>query len=99
MMKTTIRKSNIARIEVQRNFCQHCGLRIRQELQKIEDINNVVFYPESAMVVFSFYRANELATALNVLSDLGYPEVGEVPKIYNGNSNIHCACTPMKYNA
>jgi len=99
VMKTVIRKRNIARIEVQRNFCQQCGGRIRNALQKIDDIGNVVFYPDSATVVFSFYKANELSRALNVLTELGYPEIGEVPSTENKGHATHCKCHPIEYKA
>ena len=98
-MKTVIRKRNIARIEVQRNFCQQCGGRIRQALQKIDDIGNVIFYPDSATVVFSFYKANDLSKALNMLTEMGYPEVGEIPSVANRGCSMQCKCHPMEYQA
>ena len=95
-MRTATHNRNIARIEVQKSFCQDCGRKIRQELLKIEDINNVALYPESTMVVFSFFRANELSKALNVLTELGYPEVGEVPGIENQQVNICSNCQSVE---
>ena len=91
-MKTTIRKRNVAHIELQKSFCQNCSHKIRHELQKIEDIANIVLYPDSAIVVFSFFRANELSKALNVLTELGYPEIGEDPLTGHFNSPIACDC-------
>jgi len=79
-----IHQKNVARVEVQKSFCKRCQLAIKAELQKIENIASVNLYPEHTMVVFSFFRANELAVALNTLSDLGYPEIGEM-----SNGNYH----------
>jgi hypothetical protein len=83
-------KKNIARIEVQNSFCIRCAGSIRQELQKIEDIANINLYPDNAMVVFSFFRARELANALNILTELGYPEIGEAPLV---GRKVSRACT------
>ncbi len=97
-MRTSTHNRNTARIAVQRSFCQDCGRKIRRELLKIEDISNVALYPECAMVVFSFFRANELSKALNVLTELGYPEMGEVsvsgnqdPQLCGNCQSIECA--------
>ena len=97
-MRTATHNNNIARIEVQRSFCQECGHKIRRELLKIEDISNVALYPESTMVVFGFSRANELSKALNLLTELGYPEIGEVsanenkaPQLCGNCQSIECA--------
>ena len=81
----TLKYRNTARIAVQKSFCARCAVHIKQELQKIEDIANVDFYPESTMIKFSFIRANELAAALNTLTELGYPEVGEIPSVKTKN--------------
>lgn len=90
-MKTATPR-NVAKIEVQRSFCTRCQLRIKEELQKIEDIANVNLYPEYAMIVFSFFRANELAIALNKLTEMGYPEVGETPTPSQYHKNFNCSC-------
>lgn len=95
-MKKAMQKRTIARVEVQRSFCENCGLRIRQELLKIQDVSNVVVYPQSALVVFSFFRANELSQVLNVLTELGYPEVGEDPTTGYFSPVLGCSCTPVE---
>lgn len=89
-----LQERNMARIEVQKQFCLKCAQGIKRELQKIEDIANIDFYPENTMVKFSFSRANELAMALNTLTKLGYPEVGEIsPTIQNHQKeNTICNC-------
>lgn len=93
MRKEILQKRNTARIAVQKGFCDRCAVRIKQELQKIEDIANVDFYPENTMIKFSFIRANELAVALNILTELGYPEVGEIPSIKTkSRKQIWCNC-------
>ncbi len=66
-------KTGFAQITVQNNFCLKCQHKIRKHLRAINDISNVHLYPEDALVVFNFVRANEIARALNVLTELGYP--------------------------
>ncbi len=83
-------KTNQARIPVQQSFCSCCAHKIKDALSAIEDISNVCLYPNDALVVFNFVRANEISKALNVLTDLGHPEEGE---IVNHNSTIpDCGC-------
>ena len=87
------RKTNLARIPVQQSFCIGCAGKIKEALSAIEDISNVHLYPGEALVVFNFVRANEISQALNVLTDLGYPEEGEIVK---NNSNIpRCSCSAL----
>ncbi|MGB5817862.1 MAG: hypothetical protein WBG90_00150 [Saonia sp.] len=87
-MKTS--KISIARIPVQQSFCGRCSDKIKEALLKIEDITNVNLYPTDSLVVFNFVRANEISNALNVLSELGYPEKGE--KINGGTMVSLCSC-------
>ena len=83
---------NFARIEVQKCFCESCMPKIKQELQKIKDISNVGFCKEGPMVFFNFIRANELACALNTLTELGYPEIGEMPASNTYGAVNSCGC-------
>ncbi|NJB70144.1 copper chaperone CopZ [Saonia flava] len=69
--------SGFATVHVQNAFCQKCSSTIKKELLKIMDITNVYLYPTDSLVVFNFVKANELSTALNILTDLGYPPEGE----------------------
>ncbi|WP_139063626.1 heavy-metal-associated domain-containing protein [Flagellimonas eckloniae] len=88
-------KTGLAKIPVQNSFCASCSHQIRKELLKIEDISNVHLFPTESLVVFNFVRANELSTALNVLTDLGYPQVGD--RINGRNHHPpYCTCTRMK---
>ena len=66
-------KTGFAQITVQNNFCLKCQHKIRKHLSAIEDISNVRLYPEDSLIVFNFIRANEIAKALNTLTELGYP--------------------------
>ena len=70
-------KSHTARIPVQQSFCQRCAETIKNVLSQIEDVTHVRSYPEEALVVLNFIRANEISKVLNALSDLGFPERGE----------------------
>ncbi|MEM7484267.1 MAG: hypothetical protein AAF348_03575 [Bacteroidota bacterium] len=74
-MKTN--KLSIARIPVQQSFCSRCSVKIKEALSSIKDITNVNLYPMESLVVFNFVRANQISNALNVLTELGYPEMGE----------------------
>ena len=68
---------NIARIPVQNSFCKKTCDKIRVEIEKVLNSNNVVFYPSDALVVFNFKKANELSEVLNILTVLGYPPAGD----------------------
>ncbi|NHF58323.1 hypothetical protein FK220_003150 [Flavobacteriaceae bacterium TP-CH-4] len=70
-------KQQIARIQVQNNFCERCKSSIQTKLTKIRDVSNVRLYPKESLVVFNFFRANELSDVLNALTEMGYPEEGE----------------------
>ena len=87
-MNTT--KTNLARIPVQQSFCSCCAHKIKDALSAIEDISNVCLYPNDALVVFNFVRANEISKALNVLTDLGHPEEGEI--VDHNNTTPDCGC-------
>lgn len=83
--------TGFAKISVQKSFCDFCSTRIREELLKIKDITNVYLFPNDSMVVFNFVKANELSTALNVLTSMGYPPKGDkIPKRYLLSKNCGC---------
>ncbi len=83
--------TGLARIPVQNLFCNFCGLSIKETLLQIENITNVYLYPNEAMIVFNFVKANELSSALNALTDLGYPPKGDKILKNKLSSNI-CSC-------
>lgn len=91
-------KSGMAKIEVQNSFCTRCSVKIKIELLKIENITNVYLYPFDSLVVFNFVRANELSTALNTLTALGYPQKGER---INMKNYVHpwCKCSENREEA
>jgi len=70
-------KTGLARIYVQGNFCINCLPAIKAELLKIEDISNVYMKPCKSLVVFNFIKPNEISSAMNVLTSLGYPPKGD----------------------
>ena len=81
--------TSTARIEVQGHFCKGCSRRIKKKLQLVNDINNIRFYPKESLITFNFLKANKLSIALNVLSEMGYPEKGErVTQLYK----TKCLC-------
>ncbi|MEO9513575.1 MAG: heavy metal transporter [Flavobacteriaceae bacterium] len=83
-------KLSLAKIPVQNKFCGKCSSQIKSELLKIRDITNVYLYPTDSLVVFSFVKANELSTALNILTALGYPPQGD--RIKNKCQVPFCSC-------
>ncbi|WP_422859151.1 hypothetical protein ACOKFD_17870 [Flagellimonas sp. S174] len=83
-------KTNIARIPVQRTFCNRCSIKIKDALLNIKDITNVNLYPMESLIVFNFIRANEISKALNVLTELGCPEEGE--KVTDDLNVTFCNC-------
>ena len=90
MLKEVITTS-MAKIQVEQHFCKNCSIGIEKELQDIETITNIRFYPKELLVTFNFVKADKLSTALNVLSDIGYPEKGE--KLFKKQfSNSVCCC-------
>lgn len=95
----TIPKKKIARIEVQQNFCDACGETILYELDEIEGVSNIIVYPTNAVIVFCFSRANELSKALNILTKLGFPEIGDDPILEHKNAHKECNCSTIEYAA
>ena len=69
---------SMAKIEVQRNFCNSCSKEIREELEQIEGIKNLRLYPKDLLITFNFRKAQHLSAILNRLSVIGYPEKGEM---------------------
>ncbi len=86
-------KAGLAKISVRNTFCLNCSKKIENALLGIRDISNVYLYPEEALIVFSFVKANELADALNALTDLGYPPKGDS---INPGAFVNPACICMR---
>lgn len=80
---------SIAKIEVQQSFCKNCSKCIKKELQIVKDLKNIRLYPKDSMITFNFMEANKLSEALNILSNLGYPEMGERTMT---NQRSLCSC-------
>ncbi|MFD2586719.1 hypothetical protein ACFSQJ_07235 [Croceitalea marina] len=70
-------KTQLARVHVQNSFCLRCKALIEAKLSEIQNISNIRLYNNEPMVVFNFFKANELSDVLNTLSEIGYPEIGE----------------------
>lgn len=70
-------KAQRARIPVQNKFCIRCKNAILLKLAEIPNISSVQLYEKESLVVFNFFKANELSEVLNLLTEIGYPEVGE----------------------
>jgi len=70
-------KTQLARIQVQNKFCMSCKNAIKSRLSEIKSISNIQLYVNESMIVFNFLKANELSDVLNLLTEIGYPEIGE----------------------
>ncbi|GMN05003.1 hypothetical protein MTsPCn5_03910 [Croceitalea sp. MTPC5] len=80
----------LARIQVQNRFCTSCKSAIKARLAEIKSISNIELYVSESLVVFNFLRANELCDVLNVLSEIGHPEIGE--RFTNPNEAVSKIC-------
>ncbi|TBN04412.1 heavy-metal-associated domain-containing protein [Hyunsoonleella flava] len=69
--------TSLARIVVQNPFCTNCSVSIKKKIMEIEQVQNVRLFPEDALVVFNFNRANQISEVLNTLMNLGYPPEGD----------------------
>jgi len=74
--------TGLARITTQNSFCKKCINPIKNKIMEITNIKNVYLYPSGSLVVFNFNNANQISEVLNVLTALGYPEIGEQVSIY-----------------
>lgn len=83
-------KGKIARIEVQKHFCETCSSIIRKQLQEIGDVKNIKLYPKDSLITFSFTNAYKLCTALNILSENGFYEKGERINEQRFQQICHC---------
>lgn len=70
--------TSLARIFVQNKFCIQCVDTIESRMMEVQHISNVIVYPQDALVVFNFRKANQVSEVLNTLTSLGYPPLGDV---------------------
>lgn len=85
-------KTQFARIQVQNGFCTRCKSLIAAKLSEIEHVSNIQLFAKESLVVFNFFRANELSDVLNVLSEIGHPEIGErIASPFQLSSKV-CSC-------
>ena len=85
-------KTQLARIQVQNSFCKGCKSAIKAKLSEIKSISNIQLYVNDSLVVFNFLKANEVSDVLNMLSEIGHPEIGErFNTIHKGTSKM-CLC-------
>ncbi|MGB5982145.1 MAG: hypothetical protein WBG46_08380 [Nonlabens sp.] len=68
---------NTARINIQGHITDSCSQVISMHLNGIENILNVRVIKEESVVIFSFDRLHKLSDALNLLTSIGFPEVGD----------------------
>ena len=88
----SISPSSMARVEVQRHFCDNCANAIRHELEHLEGIKNIRLYPRDLLITFNFLKAEHLSSLLNMLSVIGYPERGEHACDMMKQTKTMCSC-------
>ncbi len=84
-------ETNLARIFVQNKFCTHCVDKVKTKMMEVQNISNVIVYPQDALVVFNFKRANQVSEVLNTLTSLGYPPLGDAMEKNNYQTPL-CEC-------
>ncbi|MCK0108878.1 heavy-metal-associated domain-containing protein [Flavobacteriaceae bacterium S0825] len=87
-MKTTL--------EIQNLKCGGCANTIITRLSALENIENVLVNNDNDMVTFNYKEDDNLSEAINLLSKLGYPIVGESnPLTKKAKSFVSCAVGRM----
>jgi copper chaperone CopZ len=87
-MKTTL--------EIQNLKCGGCANTIITRLSALENIENVLVNNDNDTVTFNYKKDDNLSEAINLLSKLGYPIVGENnPLTKKAKSFVSCAVGRM----
>ena len=87
-MKTTL--------EIQNLKCGGCANTIITRLSALENIENVLVNNDNDTVTFNYKGDDNLSEAINLLSKLGYPIVGESnPLTKKAKSFVSCAVGRM----
>lgn len=87
-MKTTL--------EIQNLKCGGCANTIVTKLSELENISAVTVNNSNYTVTFSYTNEEQLKTAKNLLTKLGYPEVGEKNALTTkAKSFVSCAIGRM----
>ncbi|WP_406683197.1 heavy-metal-associated domain-containing protein [Seonamhaeicola sp. MEBiC1930] len=83
-------------LEIQNLKCGGCANTIRTKLSELEYIENVEVNNENDTVTFSYQNEDTLNIAKNLLSKLGYPEVGDKNALTTkAKSFVSCAIGRM----
>ena len=82
----------ITTLEIQNLKCGGCAHTIITKLNALDHIHNVSVNTESNTVSFEYSQANDLETAVELLSKLGYPGDGNSNSIgKKAKSFVSCA--------
>lgn len=84
-------ETSLARIFVQNKFCIQCVDKVKTKMLEVQNISNVIVYPQDALVVFNFKKANQVSEVLNTLTSLGYPPLGDMIENDDCQTPL-CAC-------
>lgn len=82
----------LARIPVQKPFCENCIPMIAASIKQVDAIEQVYLDPLTAMVTFYFITANQVSEVLNLLIALGYPPQGD-PMNQDHKTDPICNCS------
>ena len=84
-------------LEIQILICGGCANTIRTRLSEVEGVDNIVVDNDTDTVDFDYNTKEELENAVNLLSKLGYPVVGEAnPLSKKAKSYVSCAIGRMQ---
>jgi copper chaperone CopZ len=87
-MKTTVQIQNLK--------CNGCATTIKNNLQKLPNIQDIEINVEDSSVSFEYTADNELENVKKELYHLGYPLVGEENKLQTkAKSYVSCAVGRM----
>lgn len=83
-------------LEIQNLKCGGCANTITTRLSALENIENVLVNNDKDTVTFNYKEDDNLSEAINLLSKLGYPIVGENnPLTKKAKSFVSCAVGRM----
>jgi copper chaperone CopZ len=83
-------------IQIQNLKCVGCANTITKKLSSLADVSQIIVNNETSTVTFDYENENTIAKVNSVLSDIGYPEVGDKNAITTkAKSFVSCAIGRM----
>ena len=78
--------------------CEGCASRIENKLSSVQSIQNVSISPEQQKVEFDLDESVNIDLALDLLSKMGYPLIGNGSQLHNIKSYVSCALGRLQKN-